>query len=236
MRPNNHVNGNREEKLYVNVVGKCSIVVATLLASLLLPRLGPFKSWLLGATMGVPGQLLGILPWCGNQCQAGPYVSTFIGALAGALAGPAASMYIAASIAETDLAKAQSAREIIGQIIGNFSPVFFTAVFYGDREQMTRGYLLSAALSCVVIVATGLALPRFASLLERTYVPQSSTATIDSGKGAEDGEGVQGGQRSNKVPIGAAFCDMLLFPGGGRRLELAEDGSECERRITHIPI
>ena len=89
--------------------------------------------------------------------------------------------YIAASLAETDLAKAQSAREIIGQLIGNFSPVFFTAVFYGDREQMTRGYLFSTALSCATIAAAALALPTFSSLLpiDEPEPPPNKNAEID---------------------------------------------------------
>ena len=82
----------REEKLFVNVVGKLSIVISTLLASWLLPRLGAYKSWVLGASLGVPAQLLLVLPWCGDQCQVGPYVATFIGALGGALGGPASLM------------------------------------------------------------------------------------------------------------------------------------------------
>ena len=155
-----HLHFLQEQKATINIFGKVVTVLAVPLSAWLLPRLGPYRALVLGGVLASLQQPLKVLPWCGSQCQAGPYLSTFCATVAGALSGPAQKMYLAAALRAADLSGAQSALLLLQTVLGNVSPMFFSAHFFGDREIMTRGYLLAAAMSAVSVAVYAVLLPR----------------------------------------------------------------------------
>ena len=146
----------------------------------LLPRLGPYKALVLGGVLASLQQPLKVLPWCGSQCQVGPYLSTLCATLAGALVGPAQLMYLAAALRAGDLAQAQSTLLLLSKTLGNVSPMFFSAYFFGDREIMTRGYLLATAMLSMTVVVYTLLLPRELPVRSGGHDRQSGAS--DSGR------------------------------------------------------
>lgn len=155
-----HLHFLQEQKATIRLVGKVATVLAVPLSAWLLPRLGPYKALVIAGVLGSVSIPVKVLPWCGSQCQAGPYLSTLISTVSGALSGPATKMYFAAALKATDLSQAQSALLLLQTVLGNVSPMFFSAYFFGDRELMTRGYLLAATMITLSVVVSAVLLPR----------------------------------------------------------------------------
>ena len=110
--------------------------------------------------MAVLANPIKVLPWCGAQCQAGPYVSIFVANIGQAVQTPASIMYLAAALKSADLTQAQSALLVVQQVVKNASPMVWSALFFGDRGMMTTGYLVASAVGVAGVVATVVFLPR----------------------------------------------------------------------------
>ena len=90
-------------------------------------------------------------------------------------------MYLAAALRAGDLAQAQSTLLLLSKTLGNVSPMFFSAYFFGDREIMTRGYLLATAMLSMTVVVYTLLLPSTAmtATTVSTERDSSSATTCD---------------------------------------------------------
>ena len=99
---------------------------------------------------------------------------------ASALVGPAQLMYLAAALRAGDLAQAQSTLLLLSKTLGNVSPMFFSAYFFGDREIMTRGYLLATAMLSMTVVVYTVLLPRELPVRSGGHDRQSGAS--DSGR------------------------------------------------------
>ena len=69
-------------------------------------------------------------------------------------------MYLAAALRPADLAQAQSALLLVSTVLGNVSPMVFSAMFFGDREAMTSGYMVATAMYATCVAAVVFFLPR----------------------------------------------------------------------------
>ena len=154
-------------------------VLSVPLSTWLLPKLGPFRSLVIGQALATVAIPLKVLPWCGSLCkhpvpwcgslcrQPGPYASVLCSTVASALAGPANIMYLAAALRPIDLAQAQSALLLVQTVLANVSPMFFSALFFGDREAMTSGYMLAMVMSAVTVAVTAALMPRQLTVQQR---------------------------------------------------------------------
>ena len=145
-----------------------------------LPRLGPWHSFVLGQALGLLSVPIKVLPWCGSQCQAGPYMSALFATIGMAIAGPAGIMYTAAALKATDLAGAQSALVMVSTVISNTAPMFWAALFFGDRAMMTGGYMLATLMNGATLATAIVLLPR---KLPPSANNQCKTTRADDGVG-----------------------------------------------------
>ena len=110
--------------VYVSFVNKAFILIATVISTLVLPRLGPWRTLILGFSVLATGGPLFALTG-----GAGPYLAGAVGALGTALQAPVGKMYLAAVLQPTDLTRAQTTLGVLGTVAGIIAPAVFTAVF-----------------------------------------------------------------------------------------------------------
>lgn len=150
----------QEQRISIQIFGKACTVLSIPLSTWLLPQLGPYRALITGQVLSVFSIPLKVLPWCGSQCQAGPYVASMLATVGGALAGPASIMYLAAALKPADLVQAQSALLLLQTVLSNVSPMFWSAFFFGDRASMTTGYMMAMVMCVVALAVMLLHMPR----------------------------------------------------------------------------
>lgn len=147
----------QEELSILSLVSKLFILFGTVLAAVVIPRIGPYRCYVLSFVLWTTSRPLFIsdLPY-----KAGPYLSALVDNVGSCILAPTDMMYMAAILQPSDLTRAQSSLAVIGKPLQIIAPGIFTALFYGSQERMDHGYLVSAFIFASTVVIVLMFIPR----------------------------------------------------------------------------
>jgi len=137
------------ERIYVSLFSKAAAIFAAALSAAVIPRIGAWRSLLLGTLIAG----LSTVAFIALPGKSGAYVSPLLGSIGAALATPTRMMYMAAVLTPSEITRAQAAISTLCQIFKAPATPIFTALFYGGRDLMDTGYLVSSALVIVSAVS-----------------------------------------------------------------------------------
>ncbi len=145
----NYLHMQQQDVVVMSTLGKVTTVLATPVAMILLPYIGPWLASVIGAVGSVLHPLLLLL-----LGPASPYISVVVGAATTALGAPALQMYIASALRPDDQGKAQSSLNLFHAVCQQLGIVVYTAVFFGSSERMIWGYVCQAVVGLGLLAMT----------------------------------------------------------------------------------
>jgi len=184
----------QEDVAVINVWTKICFALGAGISVVALPKLGPYKSCVIGVLMTTTSTFLFT-----TMGQTGVYVSNGINAIGQSLTKPAFQIYLAAALQPSELAMAQSSLGIYVTIPSVISGPVFTALFWGTLSEITVGYMFAGALgvACLAVVVV--------------HLPQDITG-LKPWEGGEEGD--QGERREKSSSSSSRQSDGMAAPQG----------------------
>lgn len=146
----------QEELIYVSLATKFYTLIGTVLATQLLPLLGPYRSLVGGSALSC----FAVITFITLPGKSGAYVSPLLSSVGDTLSGPAGMLYASSALQPSDLTRFQGALGVVSIFPAIFAGPAFAALFYGDKARMDMGFTIAFGMFMCSIVIMVIWFPR----------------------------------------------------------------------------